>query len=627
MKLTDEQNEIINCKFDNILLINAFAWTWKTTTLVEFCKERKDKKILYLAYNKWLREEAVIKFKGLSNVKVSTVHSLAYRDIWYKYKLRLGNLRPYDIVPFFEWKVNNSIKYYYSFYSLIILRYFLNSEYTLVEFTKKLQTIIKDILAWYKSYNADILIEQFPIIWTSILKSDSFIIEHDFYLKLYQLSSPDLNNYDFILIDESQDINWVMLDLILKQNTKKVFIWDSYQQIYSWRWTKNTFKILWKEKNKDELFLTNSFRCYKYNSNLANQYLKVLWATKDFKWLNRKRTNFDNITILWRKNGSLMNYIIQNKWNIFYVWWFDSYKFNLLLDLDYLLKKDFKAIKDPFLKLFTDINELLYYAEQAEELDIKSMIELAYDINSWKIDIKKLRWVETIEELVVLLKNEETNDYIYCDYCISTTHKAKWLEWDNVKLLSDFKQLKHLEDEEYNKLNLEEINILYVAITRAKQKLIISEDYELTDLEVVEIKNKIEKIKWIKFSDWKKEKIYTQEETKKKHKWAYKRWSQYDDDKLLNLFNNGKNIIQLMDIFERNEWWIIARLEKLWIDINKERVINKKEVILEVDKINISDEIKLLHSKGKWIKEIAKELWKTETYILEYITKIYSLNK
>ena len=255
------------------------------------------------------------------------------------------------------------------------------------------------------------------------------------------------------------------------------------------------------------------------------------------------------------------------------------------------------------------------------------MIELAYDINSWKIDIKKLRWVETIEELVVLLKSEETNDYIYCDYCISTTHKAKWLEWDNVKLLSDFKQLKHLEDEEYDKLNLEEINILYVAITRAKQKLIISEDYELTDLEVVEIKNKLEKIKWIKFSDWKKEKIYTQEETKKKYKWAYKRWSQYDDDKLLNLFNNGKNIIQLMDIFERNEWWIIARLEKLWIDINKERVINKKEVILEVDKINISDEIKLLHSKGKWIKEIAKELWKTETYILEYITKIYSLNK
>jgi hypothetical protein len=51
------------------------------------------------------------------------------------------------------------------------------------------------------------------------------------------------------------------------------------------------------------------------------------------------------------------------------------------LDLDYLLKKNFKAIKDPFIKLFTDITELLDYAEQAEEVDIKSMIDLVYDIN------------------------------------------------------------------------------------------------------------------------------------------------------------------------------------------------------------------------------------------------------
>ena len=625
MKLTDEQNEIIKCNFDNILLINAFAWTWKTTTLVEFCKERKDKKILYLAYNKWLREEAVIKFKGLSNVKVSTVHSLAYRNIWYKYKLRLGNLRPYDIAPFFEWKVNNNVKYYYSFYSLIILRYFLNSEYTLDEFNKKLKNIIKDILVWYTKYNVDILIEQFKFIWTSILESDSIIIEHDFYLKLYQLSTPDLSHFDFILIDESQDINGVMLDLILKQNTKKVFIWDSYQQIYSWRWTKNTFKILWKENNKDELYLTNSFRCYKYNSNLANQYLKVLWATKDFKWLNRKRTNFDNITILWRKNWSLMNYIIQNKWNIFYVWWFDSYKFNLLLDLDYLLKKNFKAIKDPFIKLFTDITELLDYAEQAEEVDIKSMIDLVYDINWWAIDIKKLRGVDNIEELVILLKSEETNDYIYCDYCISTTHKAKWLEWDNVKLLSDFIQLKHLEDEDYDKLNLEEINILYVAITRAKQKLIISEDYELSDEEVIDIKNKLEKIKWIKFIDSKKEKIYTREEKIEKHKSAYKKWTIEDDNKLRKLYNTN-SITKLMDIFNRNEWWILARLEKLWIN----DTVNGNDVPMtdewKVEKNDIHKKITLLHEKGKNIKEIALELWKNETEILNEITKIYSLN-
>ena len=51
------------------------------------------------------------------------------------------------------------------------------------------------------------------------------------------------------------------------------------------------------------------------------------------------------------------------------------------MDLDYLLKKNSKAITDPFIKLFTDIAELLDYAEQAEEVDIKSMIKLVFEIN------------------------------------------------------------------------------------------------------------------------------------------------------------------------------------------------------------------------------------------------------
>ncbi|MDP3380143.1 MAG: UvrD-helicase domain-containing protein [bacterium] len=49
------------------------------------------------------------------------------------------------------------------------------------------------------------------------------------------MNNPDLNIYDYILVDEAQDVNLCMLDIVLKQKTKKVFIGDSFQQIYQWR--------------------------------------------------------------------------------------------------------------------------------------------------------------------------------------------------------------------------------------------------------------------------------------------------------------------------------------------------------------------------------------------------------
>jgi superfamily I DNA/RNA helicase len=72
---------------------------------------------------------------------------------------------------------------------------------------------------------------------------------------------------------------------------------------------------------------------------------------------------------------------------------------------------------------------------------------------------------------------------------LSTTHKAKGLEWDNVRLSDDFSELyyeqidedmvrtrklreatrERTKDEKY--IHSEEVNLLYVAATRAKLRL------------------------------------------------------------------------------------------------------------------------------------------------------------
>ena len=73
MELTPEQEAIIQSSGN--IKINAVAGSGKTTTVIEYAKSRPtDNKILYLAFNKSVRLDAVRKFAnyGLHNVKVET---------------------------------------------------------------------------------------------------------------------------------------------------------------------------------------------------------------------------------------------------------------------------------------------------------------------------------------------------------------------------------------------------------------------------------------------------------------------------------------------------------------------------------------------------------------------------
>ena len=79
MQLTAEQQVILSTNHD--LVINAVAGSGKTTTLIAYAKSRPvNSRILYLAFNKTVKTEALSKFAaaGVQNVKVETAHSLAY---------------------------------------------------------------------------------------------------------------------------------------------------------------------------------------------------------------------------------------------------------------------------------------------------------------------------------------------------------------------------------------------------------------------------------------------------------------------------------------------------------------------------------------------------------------------
>lgn len=78
MRLTKEQEDIINSEEDNIIVL-AKAGTGKTTTLMEYTRKRPLNTFLYLAYNSSIRKSSSKKFFG--NTTVHTIHSLAYEEI------------------------------------------------------------------------------------------------------------------------------------------------------------------------------------------------------------------------------------------------------------------------------------------------------------------------------------------------------------------------------------------------------------------------------------------------------------------------------------------------------------------------------------------------------------------
>lgn len=223
MNLTSEQKDIVKAvkKYKNIK-INAFAGTGKTTTLKLIANEYKEKKILYLAFNSAIKNEASSLFPNNTNVK--TTHGLAYSAVKKYTQVDLNSLvnyRAIDISKEFE------IPYTQAIGALKIFENFCNNTQ---------DEITKDDLE-HKTAK-----KMFDYMLIGMLKPS-----HSFYLKYYYLllskeQIPQFE-YDIVMLDEAQDTNEVTLGIFEALSSKvKVYVGDKHQQIYSFRGSKNALE-------------------------------------------------------------------------------------------------------------------------------------------------------------------------------------------------------------------------------------------------------------------------------------------------------------------------------------------------------------------------------------------------
>ncbi len=594
--LTSQQSAILQSQ--DSIKINAVAGSGKTTTIIEYAATRpKGSKILYLAFNKSVKLEAQRKFaaKGLNNVEVQTAHSLAFKHIMRnrKYKIKTNGYKTTEIVELLSLKGNNEKHTEHVIANHInkFITYFCNSDAARVQQLNYLDTI-NDAKAESFVRTFYPTIEQQTRIMLAQMQKGEIEITHDFYLKLFQLSKPKLP-YDYILFDEGQDASMVMLDIFLSQNAVKVIVGDKHQQIYGWRFAVNALEYTFI----DALDLSVSFRFPQSIAMLAAAVLKWkkhLDPPGDVKITgNGASEEVKTKATIARSNLALLvsaiNYVTDNRKvkHIYFEGNIHSYTYAddgaSLYDVLNLANLKHYAIKDPLIKSMNSLDDLEEYIEKTEDVQLAMMLELVKEYGNEISDL-----IKSLKELHVPDDQREKAEMVF-----STVHRAKGMEYDVVYLAEDFiteeriirltGEKKDTQPVDFSKLN-EEINLLYVAITRAKNKLYIPEALlpknfpAHKNIEIVKAKKKYDNAFYENLSDIfdktpkaknhstikdLKQKKYTLEEKRDENKDAYKPWDEELDSLLTKMYRNGAEINYLADKFGRTKGAIISRLKRL----------------------------------------------------------------
>jgi superfamily I DNA/RNA helicase len=212
-----------------------------------------------------------------------------------------------------------------------------------------------------------------------------------------------------------------------------------------------------------------------------------------------------------------------------------------------------EKIRDKMIASMKDMGELEEYIENTGDSQLRMLVEVVK-----KYGKKIPGYIKKLKECHLDHDDKDKADMIF-----STVHRSKGLEYDEVTLADDFITEEKIIDlteaqEVTNTAKLsEEVNLLYVAITRTKSNLYIPEDILPEPAE--EINNSFKESRLVNSA----EKNHSYQSAREKNKSAYAPWADKDDKKLMELFHKGKPTKELAKIFERTTGAIISRIKKL----------------------------------------------------------------
>lgn len=469
LRLTEEQCEIVSMtpKRSERIVVQAYAGTGKTSTLLEFARAKPKEKMLYLAYNRSMAQEAKEKFAPVRNVAAKTIHALAFSEIGKQYASNLGDITPFHMRGVME-KFGRGFDFPLAAEAASLLRSYFSSKHTsLEEYAESLdeETLNEKALELAKR------------AWrSSIDRHDGLPMPHNGYLKLFHQMEKGIP-YSLVLVDEAQDITECVMEIILKQKAACIFIGDTYQQIYGWNGAVDSLAKL-EKTGAAVRYLTQSFRCPNPVAEMANRYLRVAGATKPFHGNGEppKRQRPSVPAFLARSNALIFLesfFAVSKGRRPYFLGGFDGYNFDIILDIANAKLGNWGKIRNRFiLDYFTNYQEMLEYAK-TDQLFL-SRLNIAEQYGK-----KVFAMYEDIRQ-------NAAGSVQSAGEIFSTAHKAKGAEWKSVTLGNDFLSLKSTLSKMGNSskpvtVKKEELNLLYVASTRSKATLAVPKEIALSD--------------------------------------------------------------------------------------------------------------------------------------------------
>jgi hypothetical protein len=463
---TDEQAHIVDLfGTKESLAIEAGAGTGKTSTL-QLLAESTGQRGQYVVFNKAAQTDAAARMP--ESLRCSTAHSLAFGAVGRRFAHRLGSGRMRSTEIAQRLGIQPMTVHYGTEAKTLSPGYLAGLAMRAV--TVFCQTADAQPSPSHVPYIdgidlptgdgrrtsannravAQALLPAMTAAWADLSDPDGDLpYKHDFYLKTWERSDPRVH-VDYILADEAQDLSPVMLSILRQQDCQMAYVGDSNQAIYGWRGAVDALEVVDVEHRGQ---LSQSFRFGFAIAKMANRVLSVIPSDLRLKGLASLHSTIEEIdrprAILCRTNAVAVERFLsalQHGQRPHLVGGgTEVVRFaRAAVDL-----KEGRSTTHPELACFTSWGEVqTYVSDDPQGSELKLMVDLVDRFGAERI-------IRSLERM----PREDAADLI-----VSTAHKSKGREWPSVKLADDF------PDEP----ETEELRLLYVAVTRARQTLDVS---------------------------------------------------------------------------------------------------------------------------------------------------------
>jgi len=486
---TKEQSDIfdaaVNTK-DN-LLIEARAGSSKTTTVIHIAKLLpKDKTKIFLAFNKHIKEELVNKLP--EDVKCYTSHGLGMMALKRKYG---------DKINMDEFKISKIVDKKSRTWGL-------EKELTVDQIPdykssiRKMVDLCRLTMTFDKKY-VEYIAEKYDIVYSDTKDINRVLSVLDTamedrttfdFVDMIFLPAVDksiwVQQFDYVFVDEAQDMSRAQQELIRRIVKRDMFnkfvgrtfiVGDEKQSIYSFAGSDHKSFQWFKKFNEPKLLpLTTTFRCAKKIVEHAQQLVPDIMPRENAPdGIVMKGTIADAIDgdfVLCRTTAPLVV--------LFFELLAEGKKVTIKgSDIGLSLLEMIKKYRSLATMGGGIHNELMQMQGMLRKKGITKFHEYgAYTNLHDKVEVLKFmsKQVKDIEELREKIKNIFTENI--SGIVLSTIHKAKGLEAERVFIIRP-DQLPMRVAKAW--MAEQEKNLIYVAMTRAKNSLIY--DYEWTNEE------------------------------------------------------------------------------------------------------------------------------------------------